>query len=193
MPSSADAATTVSTTSTRDVRLVAPAAPLRDSYRRLVAGIVHGGEKLVPFVLGFVHAHFGALLARLADCARGIGLPDGFVAHSTYWLVEDHERVVGVSNIRHALTPSLLREGGHIGYGIRPSARGRGLGRETLRQSLRRAHDLGIGDVLVTCGQANVASAKAIVGNGGVLESEVFVPDRGEIVHRYWIRRGAGA
>lgn len=193
MPSSADAAGTVPSTLARDVKLVAPAARLCDSYRGLVAEFVDGGEKFAPFVLGFDHADFDAMLARLADCSRGIGLPDGFVAHSTYWLVEDQERVVGVSNVRHALTPSLLREGGHIGYGIRPSARGRGLGREILRQSLRRAHDLDIADVLVTCGQANVASAKVIVGNGGALESEVFVPDRDEIVQRYWIRRGAVA
>ena len=177
----------------RELKLVTPVARLCDSYRKLVAEFVDRGEKLIPFVLGFDHADFDAMLARLADCSRGIGLPDGFVAHSTYWLVEDHERVVGVSNIRHALTPSLLREGGHIGYGIRPSARGRGLGREILRQSLSRAHDLDIGDVLVTCGQGNVASAKVILGNGGVLESEAFVPDRGEIVQRYWIRREAVA
>ncbi len=193
MPSSADAASVVSTPLAREARVVTPSARLCDSYRKLVAEFVDGGEKLIPFVLGFDHADFDAMLARLADCARGIGLPDGFVAHSTYWLVDDRERVVGVSNIRHALTPSLLREGGHIGYGIRPSARGRGLGSEILRQSLSRAHDLDIGDVLVTCGQANVASAKVIIGNGGVLESEAFVPDRDEIVQRYWIRRGAVA
>src|SRR5690348_418367 len=143
-----------------NLELVTPAARLCDSYRRLVAEFVDGGDALVPFVLRFDHTDCAAMLARLADCAHGVGVPQHFVAHSTYWLVEDHEHVVGVSNIRHALTPSLRREGGHIGYGIRPSARGKGLGREILRQSVRRAHDLGIADVLVTCGQANVASAK---------------------------------
>ena len=173
--------------------LVVPDARFRDSYRGLVAEFTAAGEKLVPFVLAFDDGDFDAMLARLDACSRGLGLPDGFVPHSTFWLVEDDAHVVGVSNIRHALTPSLLREGGHIGYGIRPSARGLGLGREILRQSLSRAHDLDIGDVLVTCGQGNVASAKVILGNGGVLDSEAFVPDRSEIVQRYWIRREAVA
>lgn len=178
--------------SPHSIELVDPDVRWRDSYRALVAEFVDGGERLIPFVIGFDHADFGAMLSRLADCACGIGLPDGFVAHSTCWLVEDNARVVGVSNIRHALTPSLLREGGHIGYGVRPSARGRGLGHEILRRSLRRARALGIGDVLVTCGATNVASASVIRRNGGVLESEAYVPARNERVQRYWIRSAAG-
>lgn len=168
--------------------LVAPDARLRDSYRGLVAEFAAAAEKLVPFVLAFDNRDFDAMLAQLDACSRGTGLPDGFVAHSTFWLVEDDTHVMGVSNIRHALTPSLLREGGHIGYGIRPSARGRRLGAEILRRSLQRARGLGIRDVLVTCGADNVASARVIRRNGGVLESEAFLPERNEIVQRYWIR-----
>lgn len=170
------------------LELVAPAARLRDSYRSLVAEIAAAGEKPVPFVLAFDDSDFDALLARLSACSRGIGLPEGFVAHSTFWLVEDDALVVGVSNIRHSLTPSLLREGGHIGYGVRPSARRQGLGHEILRQSLLRARELGIGDVLVTCAATNVASARIIARNGGVLESQAFLPERNEVVQRYWIR-----
>lgn len=188
MPSSADGVTGRVSPSPRAAELVTPRATLCASYRTLVAEFVDHGEKLVPFVLGFEHGDCDAMLARLVACSRGLGLPDGFIAHSTYWLVEHRTNVVGVCNIRHTLTPALLREGGHIGYGIRPSARARGLGTEILRQSLRRARDLGIADVLVTCGQSNVASARAIIRNGGVLDSEVFLPDRGEVVQRYWIR-----
>lgn len=168
--------------------LVVPDARFRDSYRGLVAEFAAAGEKLVPFVLAFDHNDFDAMLARLDGCSRGLGLPDGFVPHSTFWLVEDGTHVVGVSNIRHRLTPSLLREGGHIGYGIRPSARGRRLGAEILRRSLQRARELGIRDVLVTCGAENLASAGVIRRNGGVLESEAFLAERNEIVQRYWIR-----
>ena len=183
-PSSADD----SRASSARIDLVVPDARLGDSYRGLVAEFKAAGEDLVPFVLAFDASDVGALLARLDDCAHGIGLPDGFVPHSTFWLVEDGARVVGVSNVRHALTSFLLREGGHVGYGIRPSARGRGLGNEILRQALRRARDLGIRDVLVTCGAGNLTSARVIRHNGGVLESEAFLPERDEIVQRYWIR-----
>ena len=168
--------------------LVVPDARLCDSYRGLVSDFALAREKLIPFVLAFDDSDFAAMLARLDACSRGIGLPDGFVPHSTFWLVEDGTHVVGVSNIRHRLTPSLLREGGHIGYGIRPSARGRGLGAEILHRSLQRAREIGIRDVLVTCGADNVGSAGVIRRNGGVLESEAFLPERNEIVQRYWIR-----
>lgn len=85
-------------------------------------------------------------------------MPDGFVAHFTFWLEKDAKELVGVSNIRHALTPALLREGGNIGYGVRPTFRRQGLGIAILRLSLLRAAELGLARVLVTCGKQNIAS-----------------------------------
>jgi len=178
---------------TQIVELVRPNTTLRDSYRGLVAEFVAADEKLVPFTLAFEHDDFEAFLCHLDDCARGIDLPDGFVAHSTFWLVRDKTEVVGVSNIRHSLTAALRREGGNIGYGIRPSARRRGLGITILRQSLVRAAELGLAQVLVTCGKENVASAKSITRNGGIFDSEEYLSDRGEIVQRYWIANGSHA
>ena len=169
------------------IALVSPSAALQDSYRGLVAEVTSLGEKLVPFVLGFEHHDIEAMLVRLAECSRGLALPDGFVAHSTFWLVRDGTDVVGVSNIRHSLTAALRREGGNIGYGIRPSARRQGFGVDILRQSLRRAGELGLTKALVTCARENAASVKIIINNGGVLESEEFFPDRNEVVQRYWL------
>lgn len=167
--------------------LLPPSAHLRDAYRALVAEFVAHGDALVPFTLAFENTDFDAFLSKLGDCARGVGVPDGFVAHSTFWLVRGGTEVVGVSNIRHALTPALLREGGSIGYGIRPAARRQGLGNAILRLSLPRAAELGVSHVLVTCGKQNVASAGVILRNGGVLESEEYLADRGEVIQRYWI------
>jgi predicted acetyltransferase len=169
------------------LELMQPSPHLRDSYLGLIDEFVAGGDPLVPFTLAFDNTDFAAFLSRLNDCAAGIGIPDGFAAHSTYWLVRDQAEVVGVSNIRHSLTPALRREGGSIGYGIRPSARRQGLGIAILRHSLRRAAELGLACVLITCGKQNVASARAIVRNGGVLESEEYLANRGDVLQRYWI------
>ena len=126
---------------------------------------------------------------RLDDCSRGVGIPEGFVAHSTFWLVRNGTEVVGVSSLRHSLTPMLLREGGNIGYGIRPSARGQGFGTEILRRTLELMSPAATaGEALVTCDKANVASARVILGNGGVLDSEIFLEERGVLLQRYWIR-----
>lgn len=167
-------------------RLVAPSAEYKDSYRALVAEFMSKGEELIPFTLSFPNENFEAFLAHLAGCERGIGIPADFVPHSTYWLVE-HGEVVGVSSLRHRLTGKLLEEGGHVGYGIRPSKRGRGLGKAILGLTLREAARRGIDRALITCAKANAASAAVIAAQGGILESEAFVERRGEVVQRWWV------
>ncbi len=169
------------------LRLEEPTASLAESYRGLVREFLEGGERLVPFPLSFPHDDFAAFLDRLTACARGEGLPPGFVAHSTYWLVRGGTEVVGVSNLRHQLTEALRREGGHIGYGVRPSARRSGIATELLRQTLVRAGAMGLSEVLITCDRANEPSIRTILRNGGVLASEEFLPERGESMQRYRI------
>jgi predicted acetyltransferase len=169
------------------LRFESPRRELRGSYCGLVDEVLALGEELIPFPLRFPHDDFEALLARLQDCAQGIGIADGFVPHTTWWLVRGASDVVGVVNLRHRLTPALENDGGHIGYGIRPSARRQGLGREILAQALVKARERGLARVRLTCARKNTASAKIIVDNGGVLDSEGFVFERGEFVRRYWI------
>jgi len=169
------------------VSLVTPNREFESSYRSLVEEFTSRGERLVPFTLAFEYEQFGDFLMKLRDNSRGIGIPEGFVANSSHWLVSDNFQLIGVSNLRHELTPALRLEGGHIGFGIRPSLRGKGFGVEILRQTLSRAKSLGLIKVLLTCGKENVASCKVIVANGGVLASEEFYPPRNEVLQKYWI------
>ncbi|MCF0111847.1 MAG: GNAT family acetyltransferase, partial [Erysipelotrichaceae bacterium] len=49
-------------------------------------------------------------------------LPEGFVPSSVFFcLDEDLNQFVGALEIRHYLNEKLLKDGGHIGDGIRPS------------------------------------------------------------------------
>ena len=114
--------------------------------------------------------------------ADGRKVPD-----SVFFLLdEERDRLLGAVNIRHYLNESLLQEGGHIGDGIRPSERNKGYGTELVRLALEECRKLGINRVLMTCDKDNIASARTIVKNGGVLESE-FVNEEGELEQRYWI------
>ena len=106
--------------------------------------------------------------------------------YADHWLVDGRD-VVGVSNVRHCLTTALRREGGNIGYGIRPTCRGRGLAHALLQHTLEEARTLGLEEAWLTCAKTNVASIRTIVGNGGVLASEEYLEHRGEIVQRYRI------
>jgi predicted acetyltransferase len=144
------------------------------------------GEKLVPFTLSFATEPLQALLGKFSNCARGEGIPAGFVAHSTYWLIGDCD-VVGVSNIRHCLTEALRREGGNVGYGIRPSGRGHGLSHALLQGTLGQARLLGLSEAWLTCAKTNIASIRTIMRNGGALVSEEYLERRGEVVQRYRI------
>lgn len=167
-------------------RFERPRIGLADSWRSMVREILDLGEELIPFPLSFDNADFAALVAKLADCERGEGIPEGFVPHTTYCLVHAGE-VVAVSNLRHRLTERLRVEGGHIGYGVRPSARRRGHATEILRRTLEEARRHGIAQALVTCAKDNAGSAGAIRNNGGRLHSEEFVESRGGVVSRYLI------
>lgn len=169
------------------VRFEKPHAALADSYPAMVREFVDRGEALIPFLLSFAHDDFGAFLAQLSACERGEGIPAGFVPHSTFWLVDDAGEVVGVSNLRHRLTDRLRVEGGHIGYGIRPSARRKGHATELLRRTLEHARALGIDEALLTCAKDNAGSVAAIRKCGGRFHSEEFIESRGEIVQRYLV------
>lgn len=172
------------------VSLVEPSLLLRESYRELVQEFVENGEPLVPFPLRFPSDDFEALIKQLKNASLGIGIPEHFVPNTTYWLIDRRGEVLGVSNLRHRLTDSLRRVGGHIGYGIRPSARGQKLATETLRLTLLRAAEKQIKEVLLTCSKSNSASSATIVRNGGQLSSEEYIEELDEVVLRYWIRIG---
>lgn len=89
-----------------------PHAGLQESYRSLVREFVECGEPLVPFPLAFPNEDFPAFLSRLSACANGEGIPEGFVPHSTYWLVRNGSEVIGVSNLRHRLTDGIHSQAG---------------------------------------------------------------------------------
>ncbi|SCG54242.1 GNAT family N-acetyltransferase [Micromonospora coxensis] len=129
-------------------------------------------------------AGFAAWVARLAgesDPTRP--LDTGRVRCTYRWIVEG-DRVLGGIALRHGLDDVLLRIG-HIGYGIRPSARRQGLATWALGRMLGEARTLGLDRVLVVCEAGNVASARTIEHHGGVREdSRDSEPGP---VRRYWI------
>ena len=112
---------------------------------------------------------------------------DGKVPDSVFFLLDvDRNILLGAINIRHYLNDYLLKYGGHIGDGIRPSERRKGYATEMIRLSLIECRKLGIKKVLMVCDKSNIGSAKSIIKNGGILENE-FVDEDGVINQRYWI------
>jgi predicted acetyltransferase len=117
-----------------------------------------------------LETNFGSFLEGLRDFSSGRNLKPGMVPQSTFWLIDNRE-FIGRASVRHFLNEKLTRVGGHVGYEIRPARRGCGYGKLILRLALRKAKDLGMDRVLITCDSMNAASRKIIEANGGAFET----------------------
>jgi predicted acetyltransferase len=96
----------------------------------------------------------------------------------------EHEAVLGGIVLR-PFTHDQVRRTGHIGYGVRPSARGQGLATWALGRVLRHAGEAGLDRVLLVCADDNAASTRTIERAGGVLATTV--DDGHRLVRHYWI------
>ena len=109
-----------------------------------------------------------------------------YVPSTVYLAIEKSNRqLIGIMELRHELSPALLHHGGHIGYSVLPKLRKQGYGKMMLQAMLHKCHEQHFDKVLLTCCKDNIASAKIIQANGGILEDEVL--DDHIIIQRYWI------
>jgi predicted acetyltransferase len=143
-------------------------------------------ERFVPYSLNQKDKDFQTYIRRLQEESLGIDIPENWVPASTYFLVDETHKIFGAVNIRHRLTDNLMIEGGHVGYGIRPSVRNQGYGTKILKMALDILREMNVEDVLVTCDKDNIGSAKVIQNNGGKLDSEIEKDEA--IIQRYWIK-----
>ncbi|GAA1843649.1 GNAT family N-acetyltransferase [Asanoa iriomotensis] len=125
---------------------------------------------------------FAAWVHQRNRLAHPPGTPCPAESHATCrWIVENGQVLGGIA-LRHIFDDDI----GHIGYGVRPSARRRGLASWALGEMLEEARTaLGLDRVLIPCLADNVASAGTIERNGGVLEG-IRDAEHGP-VRRYWI------
>ena len=115
------------------------------------------------------------------DMEMGLGIPDGWVPAVQLVAFARDGQALGFLNLRLRLSDYLREKGGHIGYSIRPSERGKGYAKESLRQGLKVAKGKNIKQALVTCSTENPTSRAVILANGGVYE------DVRNGTERYWI------
>ena len=132
--------------------------------------------------------NYSEYINKLNENSKGINLLPGYVPTTTFWLINDDGRILGVSRLRHYLLPHLEEEGGNIGYDVPPSERMKGHGTILLKYTLEKAKEMGIKKVLVTCDSDNIGSARVITNNGGIYNDEVISSESGKKVSRYWIK-----
>ena len=141
------------------------------------------GEKIVPYAIRKADYHD---FDRYVSAIEGPGDGGETVPDSTFFCLDVERNIfVGAVNIRHSLNAGLMLYGGHIGDGVRPSERRKGIATQMIALALKECRKLGIRRVLMVCDKENIGSAKSILNNGGVLENEVIV--NGVTQQRYWL------
>ncbi|WP_406030093.1 GNAT family N-acetyltransferase [Nocardioides sp. NBC_00163] len=158
------------------VELVAPDPALRDAWlechREWGPGVHEDGFGLAP--------------------DDDVESPNGFAAWvdrirakpAHFWWIVDRDAILGGIVLRTTNSDQVLRTG-HVGYGIRPSARRRGLASWALAEIRRHGRAAGLERLLLVCADDNVASIKTIEGCGGLLEGTVS--HGADQVRRYWV------
>ncbi|MEG0873360.1 MAG: GNAT family N-acetyltransferase [Clostridia bacterium] len=168
------------------LKLVKPSIDYKNQYIEMMKEWESTGEKIIPASIRKDYTNFTTMLKEFYNESNGI-VPQGYVAATTLWAYDDEtNKIVGAVNIRHTLNESLLKNGGHIRDGVRPSERRKGYATKMIQLALNECEKLGITKVLMVCYKDNIGSAKSIQKNGGILENEIVAND-GKIEQRYWI------
>jgi len=151
----------------------------RDIFDMLVE-IGAGENGFVNSAYDIDYSQFPAFIQKNIAISQGIDLLPQHVPQTVFWLFID-SYPVGYGKLRHHLNDHLKISGGHIGYTIRPSKRGKGYGTVMLNELLKNAERMGIKDVMLSCVENNIASRRVIELNNGVLEAN----ENGKC--NYWI------
>lgn len=165
------------------LKLVKASNKYRNQIKDMLDEWNAANEKIIPYAIRRLDYHDFDLYCKNLEVKESSG---GLVPDSTFFcLDEERNIIVGAVNIRHYLNESLLLDGGHIGDGVRPSERRKGIATKMIYLALEECRKLGIEKVLMVCDKDNIGSAKSIINNGGVLENEITVD--GVVEQRYWI------
>jgi predicted acetyltransferase len=130
---------------------------------------------------------FAQSLQRISNCKEEETVPEGKVPF-TFLVAEIDGKIAGRISIRHRLNDWYALVGGHIGYGVVPEFRGKGIATSILRYGLEFLRVRGIEEAFISCKQTNDASRAVIEKCGGVFAGLVNDPMENLAEYRtYWI------
>ena len=131
---------------------------------------------------------FAVFIKMLDDYEHATNVDKRFCSTTSYFVIDENDRLIGATSLRHYLTVEGYNTWGHIGYGVRPSERRKGYATCMLKMMLEEAKQRKIYKVLIGCHTSNVGSTRVIEKCNGMLENVVADPnDINETINRYWI------
>lgn len=162
--------------------------PLPTNLGNVLSDLGAGDNRFGGTSFGRSECDLPTFLQECRNTRNGLNLPADKVPQSTYCLVAHDGRAVGLVRVRHRLNAVLFQYGGHIGYYVHPSERGKGYGRSALELGLEKLRQLNVDRALLTVNPANTLSKRVVLANGGSQDGQGVDPVSGEIVDRYWIQ-----
>lgn len=166
-------------------KLIEPTIEMKEEYLQYIEEWEESGQKIVPYSSSRRGMDYEELMGDWAESKTDSVYEKGFVPASIYFLVDEQGRIFGSLHFRHELNDHLLKNGGHIGYGVRPSERQKGYAGLMLKAFLGVLEGLGLERVLITCDDVNKGSSRTIEKCGGVLEN--VLEFEGMLTRRYWV------
>lgn len=116
----------------------------------------------------------------------GIAYVEGCPSKTFLLIRKNDNKIVGSLNIRLSLNERLLKLGGHIGYGIRPSERGKGYSKINLYLGLIEAKKFNLDKVMINTEVNNIQSNKTLVSLGGDLVRTEIDTSNNILNNVYW-------
>lgn len=170
--------------------LVKPDLMYYEKYNDMMKEWVESNTQIAPWFLDtpFKTIEEFAKLVQKLDEYENANQDKEFCSTTSYFVVDENDKLIGAASLRHYLTIKGLNSWGHIGYGVRPTERKKGYGTEILRLVLKEAKNKKIYSVLIGAHKSNVGSCKVIENCNGILENTITDPDdSNEQINRYWI------
>lgn len=108
-------------------------------------------------------------LSMLRQCACPVTDQTAASDSETYFALSEGGKLIGVATISPEITKEK-QNSGSICLSVRPAERGKGYGKEILRQTIQIAQERGLKKATIDHKKNNLAAEKAIRQNGGIHE-----------------------
>lgn len=170
--------------------LVKPDLTYYDKYNEMMKEWCDSNTQIAPWFLDkpFNTIEEFANFIQMLDQTELGNQDKRFCSATSYFVIDENDRLIGAASLRHYLTVEGFNTWGHIGYGVRPSERKKGYGTEILKLTLEEAKKKKIYKVLMGAHKLNIGSCKVIENCNGILENEVNDPGNiNKTINRYWI------
>jgi predicted acetyltransferase len=171
-----------------EVKLVRPSIKYKESFFKAKEEFIalNSFSMTDSYYKDITESNFSDFVKEKCNNLKNPGI--GLVPECYFFIIKNN-KYIGRISLRLNLNKLLSEVGGHIGYEIRPSYRNQGNAKQALRLCLKKADELHMPEILITCSTSNIASFKVITSiledyGGSRIEDKDYKEDT---YARFWL------